>query len=34
MGRHWEEHTLLRIAACAGQVFERRLPQRFYKLLG
>ena len=31
MGRHWEEHTLLRVAYVAEQSLARRAPRRFYK---
>jgi len=32
MGRHWEEHLLLRVAYTAEQSLDRRLPQRFYRI--
>ncbi len=34
MGRHWEEHTLLRIAAVAERRLERRQPKVFFRPLG
>jgi len=33
MGRHWEEHILLRVAKAASQVVERRLPKVYYRIL-
>ncbi|MGE5603260.1 MAG: amidase family protein, partial [Nitrososphaerales archaeon] len=33
MGRHWEEHLLLRVACVAEQFVERRRPQVFYPIL-
>ncbi|MBI5033256.1 MAG: amidase [Chloroflexi bacterium] len=33
IGRHWEEHTLFRMAYAAEHVVERRTPQIFYRLL-
>ncbi|MGQ9683852.1 MAG: amidase [Anaerolineae bacterium] len=33
MGRHWEEHTLLRIAHVAAQNTERRRPQVHFAML-
>lgn len=33
MGRHWEEHVLLRIAYSAEQVMERRKPALCFKIL-
>jgi len=32
MGRHWEEHLLLRVAYNAEQVVKRRTPGRFYRV--
>ena len=32
MGRHWEEHLLLRVAYNAEQVVKRRAPGRFYRV--
>jgi Asp-tRNA(Asn)/Glu-tRNA(Gln) amidotransferase A subunit family amidase len=32
MGRHWEEHLLLRVAYNAEQALERRKPGRFYRV--
>jgi Asp-tRNA(Asn)/Glu-tRNA(Gln) amidotransferase A subunit family amidase len=34
MGRHWEEHLLLRIAHAAEGMVERRKPQVWHSLLG
>jgi len=34
MGRHWEEHLLLRIARAAEATVERRKPQVWHSLLG
>jgi len=34
MGRHWEEHLLLRIAHAAEATVERRQPQVWHSLLG
>lgn len=33
MGRAWEEHTLLRLAAAAEDGVERRRPERYWRLL-
>jgi Asp-tRNA(Asn)/Glu-tRNA(Gln) amidotransferase A subunit family amidase len=33
MGRHWEEHLLLRVAYAAEQSTERRLPATYYPIL-
>ncbi|MBM3154977.1 MAG: amidase [Chloroflexi bacterium] len=33
MGRHWEEHLLLRIAYAAEQVMERKKPAMHFKIL-
>ncbi|MCB9422282.1 MAG: amidase [Ardenticatenaceae bacterium] len=33
MGRHWEEHLLLRVAYAAEQVVERRKPLLHYQIL-
>ena len=33
IGRHWEEHLLLRVAYVAEQYVERRRPQVFYPIL-
>ncbi|MCJ7622316.1 MAG: amidase [Anaerolineaceae bacterium] len=33
IGRHWEEHVLLRIAYSAEQVVERKLPRVHYKII-
>jgi Asp-tRNA(Asn)/Glu-tRNA(Gln) amidotransferase A subunit family amidase len=32
MGRHWEEHLLLRVAYNAERALERRTPGRFYRI--
>jgi Asp-tRNA(Asn)/Glu-tRNA(Gln) amidotransferase A subunit family amidase len=32
MGRHWEEHLLLRVAYNAEKALQRRLPGRFYRV--
>jgi Asp-tRNA(Asn)/Glu-tRNA(Gln) amidotransferase A subunit family amidase len=32
MGRHWEEHLLLRVAYNAGLALERRNPERYYRI--
>ena len=32
IGRHWEEHLLLRLAYTAEQAMKRRQPERFYKV--
>ena len=32
MGRHWEEHLLLRVAYVAEQVMQRRTPERYYRI--
>jgi Asp-tRNA(Asn)/Glu-tRNA(Gln) amidotransferase A subunit family amidase len=32
IGRHWEEHLLLRLAYTAEQAMKRRQPARFYKV--
>ena len=32
MGRHWEEHLLLRVAFNAERIVQRRMPARFYTL--
>jgi Asp-tRNA(Asn)/Glu-tRNA(Gln) amidotransferase A subunit family amidase len=32
MGRHWEEHLLLRVAYVAEQVMQRRTPGRYYRI--
>jgi Asp-tRNA(Asn)/Glu-tRNA(Gln) amidotransferase A subunit family amidase len=32
MGRHWEEHLLLRVAYAAEQTMQRRTPGRYYPL--
>ncbi|HEX7598226.1 MAG TPA: amidase, partial [Polyangia bacterium] len=32
IGRHWEEHVLLRVAYAAEQAMTRRQPVRFYKV--
>jgi len=34
MGRHWEEHVLLRIAYAAERVMARRKPALCFKILG
>jgi Asp-tRNA(Asn)/Glu-tRNA(Gln) amidotransferase A subunit family amidase len=33
IGRHWEEHLLLRVAYTAEQVVQRRTPPNYYKIL-
>jgi Asp-tRNA(Asn)/Glu-tRNA(Gln) amidotransferase A subunit family amidase len=33
MGRHWEEHVLLRVAYAAEQVVERKRPSLYYDIL-
>ena len=33
IGRHWDEHLLLRLANVADQNVERRLPTTFYEIL-
>jgi Asp-tRNA(Asn)/Glu-tRNA(Gln) amidotransferase A subunit family amidase len=33
MGRHWEEHLLLRVAYNAERALERRIPQRHYRII-
>ena len=33
MGRHWQEHLLLRVAYCAEQVIVRHTPGRYYPIL-
>lgn len=33
MGRHWEEHLLLRVAFAAEQVVERKRPSLYYQIL-
>jgi len=34
MGRAWEEHVLLRLAAAGEDLVERRVPQKHWRLLG
>jgi Asp-tRNA(Asn)/Glu-tRNA(Gln) amidotransferase A subunit family amidase len=34
MGRPWEEHVLLRVAAVAERLVERRAPRFHRRLLG
>lgn len=34
MGRPWDEHVLIRVAAAAERVVERRRPQMLYQMLG
>lgn len=33
MGRHWEEHVLLRVAGMAEKLVERKRPQVFYPII-
>ncbi len=32
MGRHWDEHLLLRVAYLAEQAMQRRTPERYYRI--
>jgi Asp-tRNA(Asn)/Glu-tRNA(Gln) amidotransferase A subunit family amidase len=32
MGRHWDEHLLLRVAYVAEQSMQRRTPRRYYRI--
>ncbi len=33
IGRHWDEHLLLRLANVADRAVERRVPATFYEIL-
>ena len=33
IGRHWDEHLLLRLANVADQNTERQMPAMFYEIL-